>query len=255
MNGPFTGPLGAAVLTEALKDQAAGIGEAPDANNAGPLLAPYFAEFGQAMGQNWCAMAVGTWIRRAAAALGVARPIEGSMGAKATQAQLVRAGAWQSAAALRARPGQLIPGMVAIWDRSDPARPETSWWGHIGIVREVDASGAFRSVEGNALPHVATIARSLHDVRLLGAGNLDAAAGASSSGGGGLGALAVAGTDQHLAACGREPARQCCAEVAGAADHGDAGKGLAHHVSKPACAGKPGGDSRAAGSPLVTLER
>lgn len=187
--GPFTGPFGAAVLTEALKDQAAGIGEAPGTNNAGPLLAPYFAEFGQSMPQNWCAMAVGTWIRRAAAARDVARPIEGSMGAKATMAQLQRAGAWQSAAALRARPGQLVPGMVVVWDRSDPARPETSWWGHIGIVAEVEASGAFRSVEGNALPHVATIARSLHDVRFLGAGNLDAAAQRSSGSGGGLGTV------------------------------------------------------------------
>ena len=198
-----TGPFGAAVLAEALKDQEAGIGEAPDTNNAGPLLAPYFDTFGQAMPANWCAMAVGTWIRRAAAALHVAPPILGSMGAKATMAQLQRAGLWLTAGALRAGRAQLTPGMVAVWDRSDPARPETSWWGHIGIAREADPSGAFRSVEGNALPQVSTIARSIHDNRFLGAGNLDATPTRSASSGGG-GALALLALGLGLTYFGHE---------------------------------------------------
>jgi hypothetical protein len=62
--------------------------------------------------------------------------------------------------------------MIAVWDRSDPARSSTAWWGHIGVVSQVAASG-FHSVEGNSGDRVAENEHALSDSKLLGAGWVD----------------------------------------------------------------------------------
>jgi hypothetical protein len=101
--------------------------------------------------ENWCALAVMGWIRRATQRTGKNTTVVGSPGALATMVQFQEAlkdGAhWIPANTLRAAPELVKPGMVPVWTR--PTDPPGG--GHIGIVtRGLDHKGTFQSVEGNA---------------------------------------------------------------------------------------------------------
>jgi hypothetical protein len=120
---------------------------------------------------NWCAAAVGTWIKQAAAVDSVAPPIPGSAGAKNTMEQFQDPGnsavGWIDVADLT--PGQIQPGMVVVWQRG----PAGSWMGHIGIVSDNLGGGSFKSVEGNGGPTGGAVVESTHDLSstaLLGMG-------------------------------------------------------------------------------------
>lgn len=55
----------------------------------------------------------------------------------------VTADEWRAGAEVR-------PGDLAIWDRSDPRRPETSWWRHVNRVVEANADTLLlRTIGGN----------------------------------------------------------------------------------------------------------
>lgn len=172
---PAPSTLSDAILVAARADLLAGIRE-DWGHNDGSLIRKYAEPFGTPPSSNWCALAIADWIRRGAALLGVDAPIAGSPGAKATMDQIMAANGclWFDADALRANPALVKPGMVSVWDRSDKTRPETAWWGHVGVVSWVALYGsAFKCIEGNsgvAGDRVAEMARSLSDVRLLGMG-------------------------------------------------------------------------------------
>lgn len=167
--------LAEAMLAEAEADLAAGVKET--APNDGAAIREYLAQFWLPPGSNWCAAAVAAWLHRAAQKRGESPPIKGSPGARATMEQFKSANRWISVAELRANPTLVRPGMVPVWDRSVPGRPESSWWGHIGVTRSgVGASGHFFTIEGNSGPasdRVAEMTRSLTDARLFGMGRLD----------------------------------------------------------------------------------
>lgn len=172
---PAPTTLSDAILVAARADLLAGIRE-DWGHNDGPMIRKYAALFGAPPGSNWCALAVADWIRRGAALIGVTPPIAGDPSAKATMEQIMSADGclWFDADALRANPALVKPGMVSVWDRSDKTRPETAWWGHVGVVSWVAPyGGAFKAIEGNsgaASDRVAEMARSLSDARLLGMG-------------------------------------------------------------------------------------
>jgi hypothetical protein len=174
------GGFGEALVAAAVAD----LGVSEDiGQNDGRRIREYFSGSRVKPPANWCAAATTTWIREAARAFGVAPPIPGSLQAKQLRDQIREAarrpeGAarWHEAEELRRDPGLLRPGMVVIWDRSDPARPETSWQGHVGIVVGRPEGRTFATVEGNSGEQgdrVARMSRSLADPRLLGAGALD----------------------------------------------------------------------------------
>ena len=178
------GRLGLAVLAAAREDLAAGVHET--AHNDGDEIRKLYLDPAKIPpGSNWCAAAFWSWLRRACAAVGVPMPIPGSSGAKEIMTQIQHAAKldpavqWISAEEARARPELVEEGMVVIWDRSDPEKPATSWWGHIGVVAGSVASGMFPTVEGNSGPvgdRVAGMVRALRDPKLLGFGRLPATA-------------------------------------------------------------------------------
>lgn len=161
------GRLGEALLAQARAD----LGVREERTNDGERIRAYFAGTGVTPPAHWCAAALRFWLRAAARAAGVTAPIAGSVGAKATMAQLQTAHRWISADDLRREPTRLRPGMIVVWHRGAPG----AYTGHIGVV--ATASGrSFTTIEGNsgaASNAVATMARSLADVNLLGVGFVD----------------------------------------------------------------------------------
>jgi hypothetical protein len=107
------------------------------------------ANYGIHQPVNWCAVAVGSWIRDAANALGVPMPIPGSASAKSTMLQFQNANnpavAWVPADLARQQPSYVQPGTVVIWQRGDAG----SWLGHIGVVTSSASNGGFSTIEGN----------------------------------------------------------------------------------------------------------
>jgi len=170
--GPPPSPLALAALEKAHEDLAAGIHE-QGGNNRGPEIeALYLKPLGLPPGSQWCAAALWSWVRRGAAALGVAVPDVPQTGrARAPIAWFKARGLW-----VPATPGMRVqPGWIAIWDRSINGRPETSGNGHTGITNSVDIDGSFATIEGNSGPdgdRVDAKFRPLADVRLLGFGRL-----------------------------------------------------------------------------------
>lgn len=169
-------PLGDAIVRAARAD----LNVREVTKNDGPRIREYFAESGINPPANWCAASTTTWVREAAAALGLAPPIAGSMQAKKIGDQLRElsasgaAGArWFTAEDIRRDPSLLLPGDAVIWDRSDPAKPETSWYGHVGVVASPASARSFTTIEGNSGQlgdRVAEMTRSVDDPRLIGAG-------------------------------------------------------------------------------------
>ncbi len=141
-----------------------GTSEASTPARVAAMLAP----FGAPPTADWCAAAVSTWLRQAAAALGRPDPVAGSAGAQALMRQFQGAGLWRSASELSADPGRVRIGMVPVWRRG----PVGSWQGHTGVVASVQGS-AFTSVEGNAQGQAVHVnAHNLADASLFGMGHL-----------------------------------------------------------------------------------
>lgn len=166
--------LVSAVLERARRD----IGVTEDfGHNDGLRIREMGRRFGFIPGNNWCAIAVSDWILTGAEHAGVRAPVAGSQGAQALMGQFKAAGKWISASEARKNPSLVQEGMVVVWDRSDPARPETGWYGHTGITTSgvVDALRSFSTIEGNAGPkgdHVVTNTRMLDEPKLFGFGRL-----------------------------------------------------------------------------------
>lgn len=145
-------------------------------HNDGERIRDYWEGTGNGPPSNWCAAFTRFCIQTAAARLGMLPTIQGSVGAKATKDEFIAVGRWYPADVLRAHPHLLVEGMVPVWDRSDPTRPETHWWGHIGVCElPCRQDGSFGTIEGNSGPlgkSVSQMVRNVHDPRFLGAGVL-----------------------------------------------------------------------------------
>lgn len=162
-----------AVLARARRD----LGVREDlGHNDGVRIREMMKPFGVLPGSNWCAVALSAWLRDGAADAGVVPPIAGSAGAQAIMAQFKAAKRWLSASEARKNPRLVRPGMVPVWDRATLGKPETSWFGHIGLtITGAEDDGNFRAIEGNSGAngaHVETMARHLGDARLFGFGLL-----------------------------------------------------------------------------------
>lgn len=100
---------------------------------------------------NHCAAA------QSAAAFMVARAGEETVphawraGAKELMADARTQGAWLPVAAVKSGAERPSPGDLAIYDRSDPKRPETAWWGHVDRVVAVEAD-RYRAIGANEGP-------------------------------------------------------------------------------------------------------
>ncbi len=144
--------------------------------NRGDDVDRWNQENGSPPGSNWCANFLAAMVRFA---LGKARPswLRLSPVAKAWREDFAKAGRWYTAAELRARPELVRPGLVFVWDRASPGKPETAWMGHIGIgASHAQSDGTFQTVEGNSGPVGDRVSdampRALSDPKLLGAGVL-----------------------------------------------------------------------------------
>lgn len=165
--------LVSAVIARARKD----IGITEDfGHNDGMRIREMGRRFGFIPGSNWCAIAVSDWILMGAEDAGVRAPVTGSQGAQALMGQFKAAGKWLPASEARKNPALVQPGMVPVWDRSDPARPETGWWGHIGLTTSgVNELGRFHTIEGNSGPmgdRCVENERMLDSAQLFGFGRL-----------------------------------------------------------------------------------
>lgn len=165
--------LVSAVIARARKD--IGVGE-DFGHNDGQRIREMGRRFGFIPGSNWCAIAVSDWLLKGAEDAGVRSPVQGSQGAQALMGQFKAAGRWLPASDARKSPTLVKAGMVPVWDRSDPARPESSWWGHIGLTTSgADVLGSFSTIEGNSGPkgdRVVENKRLLSEPKLFGFGRL-----------------------------------------------------------------------------------
>jgi GH25 family lysozyme M1 (1,4-beta-N-acetylmuramidase)/peptidoglycan hydrolase-like protein with peptidoglycan-binding domain len=79
-------------------------------------------------------------------------PHRARAGAKELQRDAMAVGAFHSVADVRAGKYKLRPGDLAIYDRSQPARPETGWWGHVDRVTRVFEK-SYENIGANAGPN------------------------------------------------------------------------------------------------------
>lgn len=83
---------------------------------------------------------------------GDAQPHGFRAGAKELMEDAMAAGTWRATSAWRSGSWSPRRGDIAIYDRSDPARPETSWWGHVNRVVSVEPNGELVTLGANEGP-------------------------------------------------------------------------------------------------------
>lgn len=167
--------LGAALVDVVLEE----VGTAEEGHNDGARIREYDAVVGIEPPANWCA-AFTTWavygaIQRLGLEAVLTPPFRGSGAAKGLRDELAGRLAWVPVGQLLEAPRRLRAGDLLVWDRSQPGKPETAGFGHVGIVVGVGRIelGEVDTVEGNSGPTgetVAAMVRRLDDPRLLGAG-------------------------------------------------------------------------------------
>lgn len=162
VNGSFPGGFTDRFLGEALAD----IGQR---ETAGPNRSPWIDSLCDAhhvaRGSSYCALAVWSWLTRAAVHEGRPLPIGGTASAKGYIAAL--GSRWRARAAL----GRVEPGTILVWHRGPPG----AWTGHVGLVLEDLGDGTVRTIEANTAPPgepegVWKMIRRLDDPLLLGGG-------------------------------------------------------------------------------------
>lgn len=158
--------FGEAALAVAFRD----LGLVETTANSGPRIDAMLANFGHPPGTNWCGAATGTWIREAAAELGLQPPVAGSALAKGVEPQFKAIGRWRTAKEVRARPGELRLGDAIVFHRG----AGVTTIGHIGLLSRLpDATGSFQTIEGNHDQGVFLVEHNLDEQKLYGAGSLN----------------------------------------------------------------------------------
>ncbi len=175
----MTGTLGERALAVARAELLAGVREHPFGSNTGPRVLEYLAPCRrhgteQLLGlkaSNWC-MAFASWCMHQAM-------LDGELPAHGYRAGVVEAvadavdpagpwtGRWRPAALVRS--GEWLPelGDLAIYDRSQAGKPETSWWRHVNRVSGITPSG-YTAIGGNEGDRVNESAHRFDSTRLLG---------------------------------------------------------------------------------------
>jgi hypothetical protein len=78
-------------------------------------------------------------------------------------------GRWHNVKEVREGKWTPKPGDLAIYDRSNPTKPETSWWRHVNrVVSYSIAEQSFTTVGGNEQQKITLAVQSIHQTRLLG---------------------------------------------------------------------------------------
>jgi len=77
-------------------------------------------------------------------------------------------GKWHDVKEVRSGVWRPNPGDLAIYDRSIPSRPDTSWWRHVNRVISFSDDGLFRTVGGNEAQRVKVAEQTIDKVSLLG---------------------------------------------------------------------------------------
>src|ERR1035437_801637 len=154
------GSFGQGVLSAAKAD----LGVKEDlGKNDGKRIREYFKLFNMEPGQDWCAVAVSTWMREAGGG-----PIAGGAGARNIGTQFAQANLWVPRKKITKE--VMLPGNIAVWSRGGPG----SWKGHIGVISSSNGN-SFTSIEANSdrkSDSVVENSHSINDTNLLGIGIL-----------------------------------------------------------------------------------
>jgi len=156
-------PLSAALVAAALRD--VGVQELP--GNRGERIDDYNRTARVALGSDYCAPAIMTWIREAEQMTGLRSAIPGSPAAKGIEAQFRRASLWVKASKLREH---AAPGWIAVFNRA--GLPPEDWRGHTGVLVAKEGDG-FVCVEANVGVGVEQRWHAWSDPLLRGAGRID----------------------------------------------------------------------------------
>lgn len=153
-----------------------GVREQPLGSNTGPEVRSYLApcirrDTGMHLNlkaSNWCSA-----FACAALAACAERDEERPHGYRAAVVELVADAAdtktWRPVALARSGSWRPEVGDLAIYDRSDPAKPDTSWWRHVNRVSEWRDDGTYKAIGGNeAGDCVREAEHRLDNPRLLG---------------------------------------------------------------------------------------
>jgi len=174
--------LGQRCVDVAMAEFKAGVREVPAGSNSGPRVREYLAPCVRGdrnvrlglTASNWC-MAFASWcLYQALRSTDKAPPhgyragvVEALADAQDPNARWT--GRWKPIIDVRSGVWFPKPGDLAIYDRSQHGRPDTSWWRHVNRVVSFDMpSGDFVTVGGNELQKVHVGTQQLSNVKLLG---------------------------------------------------------------------------------------
>jgi hypothetical protein len=151
--------LGERALKFSLAEKARGVRERPLGSNSGPEIANYFRPATRLRKgvEERLGIAAGNWCCVSACAAMKASLLDGDSpphGYRAGVVEIVRDavenGCWVDVGTVRSGAFVVKLGDLAVFDRSVPGRPETSWWRHVARVSKVaDGDGAYQTLGGN----------------------------------------------------------------------------------------------------------
>lgn len=174
--------LGQRCVGVAMQEFEAGVREEPPGSNSGPRVREYLAPCVRGdknaklhlVASNWCA-ALASWCCYQVLRETDTAPPHGyragvvEMVADARDPNAKWTGDWKDVELVRL--GQWVPkvGDLAIYDRSQPGRPDTAWWRHVNRVVKFDEDAdLFHTIGGNERQRVSLSSQSIYKENLLG---------------------------------------------------------------------------------------
>lgn len=150
-------PLGVRAALWSMAQFEQGAGEKPPGSNGGPDIAGYFAGTLRRGTEAPTGLKDGNWCAAGASAATMAVLAPGERAPHGWRAAAVEieddakaAGLWHPAAEVRAGGYVPRPGDLAIYDRSNPGDPSSSWWRHVNRILSFDpASGHYATIGAN----------------------------------------------------------------------------------------------------------
>ncbi len=174
-----TKTLGERALAFSANEKERGVKEKPPRSNTGPEIAEYFgpAKRRSSSGVEYrLGITKGNWCCVSACAAMKASLLDGEVAPHGYRAGVVEAvrdamerGTWMGVELVRGRERVVHIGDLAVFDRSVPGRPETSWWRHVARVSVIPSVGGdFRTLGGNESDQYLDTPRRLDSPKLLG---------------------------------------------------------------------------------------
>ncbi len=167
-------PLGLRALAWSEAELARGAAEDPPGSNGGAAIASYFAGARRRGTEALLGVSSGNWCAAGASAATYASLLPGETAPHGWRAAVVElvddakaAGAWLPVEDARAgwSPGA---GDLVIYDRSDPAIPDSSWWRHVNRIRDWRGDGTFETIGANENDRWSIGEHSLDEPKILG---------------------------------------------------------------------------------------